>query len=77
MNEFPQRKHVSPGVAIVQMNHDSYCQTFTTCRQKAVRLNLKDRDEDLALIDRFLMPMAIVTSLLAIGSGLLICFLVW
>ena len=78
MKESPRRQHVFPGAAIVQMNQDRRYQAFTARRRvEAVPSSLKGRDEDLALIDRFLMPMAIVTCLLGMGSALLICFLIW
>ncbi len=77
--EKPARgQNVPPGAAVVQVKHDRHYQAFTARRgMEAVPSSLKGRDEDLALIDRFLMPMSIVTCLLGIGSGLLTCFLVW
>jgi len=78
MKEAGRWQDASAEGVILQVDHGRRHQAFGAPGKMAVvGSSLKDRDEDLALIDLFLMPMAIATCLLGMGSGLLICFLVW
>ena len=76
--EFTQWHDAPAEPAIVQVDNERHCQTTDRFGKiAAVGSRLENRDEDLTLIDLFLMPTAIATCLLGMGAGVSICFLVW
>jgi len=40
-------------------------------------MKTKNLDQDLALLEKMLLPLGIATGLLGMGAGSMICFLVW